>query len=133
MTHRVLNIGIAYSLSNVDVTSLAVTGTAANAYLMAGVDTSAQVYFSTDGGANWTISTKPPTGQTETYVLMASDFTSSGRAYAATTGTESAVSYTVDGGATWNQVSLIDTTMTTLVDLAPSPDYETDNTLFLLT
>jgi len=128
-----LNIGNAYSLSNVDVTSLAVNGNAATAYLLAGVATSAQVYFSTDGGSNWTVSSKPPTGQTATCVLTAPDFTSSGKAYAATTGTESALSYTVDGGVTWSQTSLIDTTVTTIVDLAPSPNYSQDNTLFLLT
>jgi len=128
-----LNIGSAYGLNNVDVTSIAVTGNAATAKLLAGVATSAQVYFSTDGGNNWTISSKPPTGQSETYVLMAPDFASSGRAYTATSGTESAVSYTIDGGITWNQTSLIDTAMTTIVDLAPSPDYNQDNTLFMLT
>ena len=64
---------------------------------------------------------------------MAPDFASSGRAYAATSGTESAVSCTADGGVTWNQISLIDTAMTTIVDLAPSPDYSQDDTLFMLT
>jgi len=128
-----LNIGSAYGLNNVDVTSIAVTGNAATAKLLAGVASSAQVYFSTDGGNNWTISSKPPTGQSETYVLMAPDFASSGRAYTATSGNESAVSYTIDGGITYNQTSLIDTAMTTIVDLAPSPDYNQDNTLFLLT
>jgi len=97
------------------------------------VATSAQVYFSTDGGSNWTVSSKPPTGQTATCVLTAPDFASSGKAYAATTGTESALSCTTDGGVTWNQTSLIDTTVTTIVDLAPSPNYSQDNTLFLLT
>jgi len=128
-----LNIGSDYSLDNVDVTSIAVTGNGANAELLAGVATSAQVYFSTDGGNNWAISSKPPTGQSETCVLMAPDFASSGRAYAATSGTESAVSYTIDGGMTWLQLSLIDTTIITIVDLAPSPDYNQDNTLFMLT
>jgi len=128
-----LNIGATYSLGNVDVATVAVTGNAATAHLLAGVANSAQVYFSTDGGNNWMISSKPPTGQSKTCVLMAPDFASSGRAYAATSGTESAVSYTVDGGINWNQLSLIDTAMTTIVDLAPSPDYSRDDTLFMLT
>ena len=128
-----LNIGAGYSLDDVDVTSLAVSGDASTANLLAGAADSAQVYYSTDGGKNWKISSKPPTGQSKTYVLMAPDFTSSGRAYAATTGTESAVSCTADGGVTWNQISLIDTAMTTIVDLAPSPDYSQDDTLFMLT
>ena len=40
-----LNIGFAYSLSNIDVTALAVTGNAATAKLLAGAASSAQVYF----------------------------------------------------------------------------------------
>jgi len=56
----------------------------------------------------------------------------SDRAYAATGGTESAFSITQDSSV-WNQVSLIDTAITSIVDLAPSPSYSQDNTLFMLT
>jgi len=52
---------------------------------------------------------------------MAPDFTSSGKAYAATSGPNSAFSCTTDGGTTWNQLSLIDTEISNIVDLAPSP------------
>ena len=128
-----LDIGSDHGLSNIDVTTLAVTGDAATANLLAGAATSAQVYISTDGGSNWTRSTKPPTGQSKTYVLMAPDFSSSGRAYAATSGTESAFSVTQDRGVTWNQIGLIDTAISTILDLAPSPNYSQDNTLFMLT
>jgi len=95
-----LNIGFAYGLSNIDVTALAVTGNAATANLLAGAASSAQVYFSTDCGRIWTRSTKEPTGQAKTFVVMAPDFSSSGKAYAATSGTESAFSYTADSGVT---------------------------------
>jgi len=122
-----LNIGAAYSLSSVDVSGLAVSGYTAKANLIAGAAASAEVYFSNDGGRNWTRSTKPPTGQSKTYVAMASD-----RAYAATSGADSAFSYTTDGGITWNQISLIDTTLSDIVDLAPSPNSQ-DDTLFMLT
>ena len=128
-----LDIGSDHGLSNIDVTTLAVTGNAATANLLAGTATSAQVYLSTDGGSNWTRSTKPPTGQSKTYMLMAPDFSSSGKAYAATSGTESAFSITQDGGVTWNQIGLIDTALSTILDLAPSPNYSQDNTLFMLT
>ncbi len=127
-----LNIGSAYGLSNVDVTTLAVTGNAAAADILAGAAASAQVYYSRDGGSNWARSRKEPTGQSKTYVLMAADFSSSGRTYAATSGTESAFSVTQDD-STWNQVSLIDTAITSIVDLAPSSSYSQDNTLFMLT
>ena len=128
-----LNIGSGYNLSNVDVTGLAITGNAARANLLAGAATSTEVYFSPDGGRNWTRSTKPPTGQGNTYVAMAPDFADSGRVYAATTGTESAFSISQDSGVNWNQAGLIDTDIIDILDLAPSPSYSEDNTLFMLT
>ena len=128
-----LNIGASYNLSNLDVTGLAINGNAAKAKLLAGAARSAEVYFSVDGGRNWTKSTKPPTGQSNTYVAMAPDFARSGKAYAATSGIESAFSYTKDTGITWNQIGLIDTDITDILDLAPSPRYSLDNTLFMLT
>jgi len=128
-----LNIGSAYGLANVDVTGLAVTGSATTANLLAGAAGSGQVYYSTDGGSNWTRSSKPPTGQSKTYVLMAPDFADSGEAYAATSGTGSAFSISQDSGITWNQIGLIDTSISTILDLALSPSYSRDNTLFILT
>ena len=125
-----LNIGAAYDASNIDVTALAISGEADSANILAGAAGSAQVYRTTDGGKNWTRSTKSPTGQSETGVLIAPG---SGRAYAATGGTESAFSITQDSGDTWHQVSLIDTTITTILNVSPSPQYSHDNTLFLLT
>ncbi|MFC2020888.1 hypothetical protein ACFLU1_03735 [Chloroflexota bacterium] len=66
---------------------------------------------------------------------MSPNFTSSRIAYAATAGTESAFSYTTDGGVTWKQAGLIDTRISAngIIDLAVSPDYSRDNTLFMLT
>jgi photosystem II stability/assembly factor-like uncharacterized protein len=128
-----LNIGFSYGLNNVDVTSLVVSGNAAGATLLAGAASSAQVYFSTDGGLSWTRSSKEPTGQTKTCVVMAADFSRSGKVYTATSGTESALSYTADRGVTWNQLSLIDTRITDILDLAPSPNYGQDDTIFMLT
>ena len=128
-----LNIGSGYNLSNVDVTGLAIDGNVARGSLLAGAATSAEVYFSPDGGRNWTRSIRPPTGQGNTYVAMAPDFADSGRVYAATTGTESAFSISQDSGVTWNQVSLIDTDIIDIIDLALSPSYSEDNTLFMLT
>jgi photosystem II stability/assembly factor-like uncharacterized protein len=119
-----LNIGTAYGLSNVDVTGLALSG----ATLMAGAASCAEVYFSPDGGSSWQRSAKPPTGQSKTYVVMAQ-----GRTYAATSGIDSAFSYTTNDGITWNQISLIDTTLSDIIDLAPSPEFSQDNTLFMLT
>lgn len=128
-----LNIGSAYGLSNIDVTGLAAYGDISATSLLAGAADSAQTYFSTDGGESWTRSRKEPTGESKTYVLMAPDFSNTSQAYSATSGDNSAFSVSRDSGNTWNQVSLIDTTISDIVDLAPSPGYSRDNTLVLLT
>jgi len=128
-----LNIGSTCNLSNVDVTTLVISDNAAETNLLAGAATNTYIYFSADNGLNWTRSTKEPTGEAKTYVLMTTDFAGNGKAYAATSGAESAFSYTTDGGVTWNQLSLIDTQISTINDLALSPNYGQDNTLFMLT
>jgi len=128
-----LNVGSTYGLSNIDISTVDVAGNASSAELLAGAASSAQVYLSTDGGRNWSRASKEPTGGSNTGVLMSPNFATSGRAYAVTCGSESAFSYTTDGGTTWNQLSLIDTRISDIVDLAPSPNYTEDKTLFLLT
>ena len=128
-----LNISYNYGLSNTDVTGLAVSGDVTTASILAGAASSARTYFSADGGSTWTMSQKEPTGGSKTCVLMAPDFSGSGRAYATTSGSESAFSISRDSATTWNQVSLIDTEISTIVDLSPSPGYGEDTTLFMLT
>ncbi len=118
---------------NADITSLDLTGEAGSIQLMAGAQDDNEVYYSSDDGDSWDTPDKAPTGDGPTYVVMADDFAESGRAYAVASGTESAFSYTADGGETWNQVSLIDTSIQTILDLALSPNYSQDNTLFMLT
>ena len=128
-----LNVGLAYGLSNIDLTGLSVNGDATAANLLAGAATSSRTYFSADGGSTWKRSRRAPTGGSRTSTLMAPDFGTSGTAYSATSGDESAFSVTHDSGVTWNQVGLIDSAVSSIVDLAPSPVYHQDNTLFLLT
>jgi hypothetical protein len=122
-----LDIGSADYMDNIDVTGLAVSGQADSARLIAGAASSTDTYLSTDGGQNWERSTKPPTGQGQTYLLMANGLT-----YATTSGNESALSISQDG-LIWNQIGFIDTIIEDIVDLAPSPDYSGDNSLFMLT
>jgi hypothetical protein len=85
-----------------DIISLDLADGPGTARLMAGERDSTEVWYSSDGGASWSTAVKAPSGSGPSYVVMADDFTSSGRAYAATSGPESAVSATSDGGATWN-------------------------------
>lgn len=128
-----INVASTYGLSNIDISSLAVSGNTSAVHLLAGAADSAQVYFSSDGGLSWAKGTKPPTGQARSCVVMAADFASSGLAYVATSGEDSAFSYTADGGTIWNQLSLIDTRVSDILDLAPSANYDQDGTLFMVT
>jgi photosystem II stability/assembly factor-like uncharacterized protein len=128
-----LNIGRAYGENNIDITGLAAYGNNSTVILAAGAADSSRTFISRDGGTSWTLSTKTPTGDSATCVLFSPDFAATGRMYAATSGSGSALSISRDIGANWNQVSFIDTTIGSIIDLAPSPDYRQDNTLFLLT
>ncbi|MFC1942782.1 hypothetical protein ACFLWU_06170 [Chloroflexota bacterium] len=127
-----LNISSVYGLGNIDITGLAAYGSTPTINLIAGTADSARTYFSADDGKNWTRSRKEPTGASRTFVLLDPDFNNTGIAYTATSGDESAFSISRDNGNIWNQISLIDTGMSTIIDLAPSPGYSQDNTLFML-
>ncbi len=126
--------GVAFDLGvNADIQSLNLVGEAFGTELLAGENGSAEVWYSPDDGDTWDSTDKYPSGDGTTYVLMSPDFADNGKAYAATSGSNSAFSYTTDGGVTWNQVGLIDTGISNIVDLALSPGYSQDNTLFMLT
>ena len=103
-TAKDLHIGAVDGLDAVDIAGLATAGNT----IIAGCAGSAGVYLSNDNGVSWTQCNKPPTGQTDTCVLIAPDFAAQHRAYAVTGGVESAFSYSIDGGLTWNQVRTID-------------------------
>ena len=130
-----LNIGTTDNMNNIDVTGLVISGNTSAISLLAGAASSTRVYISTDNGTNWIRGRKEPTGQSKTCLLMSTNFTSNGIAYAATSGTDSAFSCTTDGGVTWNQISLIDTRISSngIIDLAVSPDYSRNKGLFMLT
>ena len=117
---------------NADIISLGLGGRTGYSRLLAG-GTTGKIWHSSDDGASWILSKKAPSGNGLTCILMTTDFASSDTTYATTTGTESAFSVSRDGGITWNQQSLIDTKISDIIDLAPSPRYSQDNTLFMLT
>ncbi len=119
----------------------------------AGVAPYANLVYTTDPWSAapwWSGANKPPTGAAgNALVAFASDYLTSGVAFCATGGAasdESALSKTVNSGLTWNQISLIDTNITEttippsavagvggVLDMAASPDYATDSTLFMAT
>jgi photosystem II stability/assembly factor-like uncharacterized protein len=124
--------GGAYDLGpEADIVSLDIAGDG-GIELVAGGSNS-QLWHSPDGGESWQPSRKAPTGDGACYVAFSADFANSGVAYAVTSGTESAFSISRDSCLTWNQTSLIDSKISDIIDLAPSPQYSQDNTLFMLT
>jgi hypothetical protein len=114
--------------TDTNIWSIAVSGTAAAAYIMVGTNFWSigvdnyyyTAYYSTDSGATWSAANeKSPTGGAtgygtavsgvDAYVVMAPDFATSKVAWAGTSGVgTSAMNRTADGGKTWNQISLID-------------------------
>ncbi len=123
-----INEGGAYDLGpEADIISLAIAGEGG---LVAGGK--GQLWYCPSVGGNWQPSRKAPTGE-NIYVAVPADFDDSGLAYSITSGAESAFSVSRDRGLTWNQTSLIDTEINTIIDLAPSPQYGQDNTIFMLT
>jgi photosystem II stability/assembly factor-like uncharacterized protein len=122
-----VNQGGAYDLGpNADIISLDIAEENARELVAGG--SNGQLWYSPDAGESWLPSRKAPTGGGAVYV--AADSSHSGVAYAATSGTESAFSVSRDSCLTWNQLSLIDTQISDIIDLAPSPS---DATLFMLT
>jgi photosystem II stability/assembly factor-like uncharacterized protein len=120
-----LNIGASYNLPGVDIASLTISGNT----ILAGCAGDDLVYLTADNGASWTRCNKSLTGQTNTCVLIAPDFSNQHKVYAATNGIESGFSCSNDAGVTWNQISLIDTKINDIPDFAtPSA-----TTLFMLT
>jgi photosystem II stability/assembly factor-like uncharacterized protein len=128
-----LNVGGGYGQNNTDITGLTAYVDDTTDILLAGAADSARTFVSTDSGMKWTKSRKEPTGDSDTCVLIPPDFATTGRMYAATSGDSSALSMSRDICVSWNQLSLIDTPIDTIADLAPSPGYGSDNTLFMLT
>ena len=128
-----LNCGSTYGATNTDITGLTVYSDERNVILVAGSATNCHTYISKDGGSSWIKSKKEPTGGSDTEVLMAPDFADTGIIYAATSGDGSALSISRDIGSSWNQISLIDTSVNNIVDFAPSPQTSQSNAIFMIT
>jgi len=124
--------------------SIAYDGTLGQGSLYVGDLATTQVRRSSDPFSavpTWSPSTKPPsTGavlvSSNTQVALAPDFATSGKVYAGTRGgvvagnDESAFSISRDNGASFNQLSLVDTLLAVMMDVTPSPD---GDVLFLAT
>lgn len=117
---------IAYDLDvDEDIASFDLVGVIGDTLQLAGEVGAAEVHRSVDDGDSWKDSKKEPSGTGPTYVLVADDFADSEEAWAATTSTATAggaISFTVDGGNLWNQISLIDTDLDTVEDVTFGSD-----------
>jgi len=106
-----------------DIISLDGRGDLGSMVLLAGVNDEAEVWASFDDGDNWDDTDKAPSGGGPTYVAMDEDFDEdAGLAWAVTDDPEGAVSLTEDGGVTFNQISLIDTDIDWVTDIALGSD-----------
>jgi len=122
-----------------DFASIAVSGDYGDEIILAGELSNPTVWISDDGGYGWGDADKNPTGEGMTHVIMEADVVwdgsvfdpDEGMAFACTSGAESAVSRSNDGGQVWNQVGYIDTVIDDIDDLAFHPDFP-DNPVFLL-
>jgi hypothetical protein len=123
-TASTYKLGIASG--DIPIQSIAFSGDRAGGTLVAGLAT-ASLWVSKDpqlSQPTWSWSPKGPTGATNTVVALAPDYATATlkTVYAVTSGSESAFSRSTNGGSTFNQLSLIDTTLTTLDDVMPAPD-----------
>ncbi len=114
-----------------DIISLAI-GDGDDPVIIGGEAGEAQVWVSQDDGEGWERAEKPPSGDGPTYVAIDEGSRDAQMVYAATSGGDSAFSISRDGGEHFAQTGLIDTEITTILDLGISPQ-DGSSTLFMLT
>lgn len=124
------NIARLNGLTATNVASLDQVGALLSSSLMVGLE-DGTVRTSIDGGVTWTAPTagEAPTGPaTDALVVMKSDFATTGVAIVLVKSSnaandESGVSMTSDKGVTWNQISLLNSSFTSINDLAANATY----------
>lgn len=134
--YRVMNGASTLISEVIPVGSLDIVGTFTNARLIAGT-AEGEVYTSLNSGAEWTQGEKlTAPSYSPTWVLFRGDFTSSGTAYALTTPGMSGSPYdeagfhiSVDQGDTWNGLSLLNSTIYGIEDVA----FASNGDIFMIT
>jgi hypothetical protein len=138
------DIGGSNTASN--VTGLDGVGGVGSAYMLAvGSEaespTKNRAWRSDDNGSTWDEDKKRPTGyayghwpnQALPSVVVAPDYADSGEAWVATIGNNCAISRTTTYGKYFSQISLIETEIERIIDLAVSPDWGSSGALFMIT
>jgi hypothetical protein len=110
--------------------SLDVSGNFASATIFAGLSnmgTKSLVIYSTNAGGSWSTPSKLyGPGTAKAYVVLANDYATSGKVFVLVGGTgltpndQSGFSYSVDKGVSFNQISLINDSVSVINDLAAS-------------
>ncbi|UCD54449.1 MAG: hypothetical protein JSU76_01880 [Dehalococcoidia bacterium] len=115
-----------------DIISLDLVGNVGNTYLLAGEYDDPDVWYSDDDGDSWeqaSVEGVQPAGDEETYVICDDDIAENDIGWAATEadapGDSSCLSMTRDGGATWLGISLINSNIDDIDDLAVFASPET--------
>lgn len=116
---------------DVNIASLAIVGTLGDTQLLAGEDGDNDAWYSWDDGDDFDQASaegiNPAGGAFDTHVLMDAGFDEDeGIGWAATSGLESGLHGTIDGGTSWQGFGLLDTAIITLVTaevIAASPEF----------
>jgi len=103
-----------------DIADLAAVGNMGNMQFLAGADGASDVWYSWDDGDTWEQASiegiNPAGGAVDTYVVIDADFDEdAGIGWAATAPDEGGVHMTIDGGTSWQGISLLDTDIANLL------------------
>ncbi len=143
-TSVALAIGPPLGIPSGDVSSLAYSGTIAAGTLYAACYTATSVLLrrvenptSSTIASSWSSSSPGTlTGRTASpppQVVLAPDFATSKKVYFGSGGLNGAFQVSTDGGVSFGAYGLINTTISNIQDLTPSPAYATDKTIFMVT
>jgi hypothetical protein len=122
-----INVAGTTALTDFAMTSIVHVGTYAAGKIYAGALATTLVYQTSNptvpaGFATWTWCLAAPSGVGTTYVALAADFATSNKMYAGTTGANSALSVSNDGGVYFHQTGMIATNINAITDyVAASP------------
>ena len=117
------------------VHSIAIAGDAFSATVVAGLKSGSVLYCDATG-VFWRESYTPPSVTAtaiNTYVTLGGFYSSGYVVYAGTSGPNGGFARSVDSGATFAQTAFICDDLQTITDLAVSPNYANDGTIYMIT
>jgi photosystem II stability/assembly factor-like uncharacterized protein len=113
------------------VHSMAIAGEASNPTIVAGLTNGSVIY--SIGGDSWIPAYPPPSAPpADVYVALGGFYSSGYVVYAGTSGETGGLARSVDSGASFTRIGLISDDLLTITDLAVSPIYGEDGTMYML-